>query len=130
MKLKLAHHQGLMMDPAATSLEGTAGHSCSGGKPPGEMGDMASVPKSSGRGLHPQAENELPVPPQPKPGTGRERRAQLLGGGLTWLLDGPPIIYKLYKHACAGDFCPPRLFSPHRPANHLLPRLLSSRKHF
>lgn len=43
------------MDLAATS-----GHSCAGWKPQENRGDMAGVPKSSGHGLHPEAENNLP----------------------------------------------------------------------
>ena len=44
------------MDLAATSAEGTAGHSCTDGKPQDRCGHTADMPKSPGHDLHFQAE--------------------------------------------------------------------------
>lgn len=47
------------MDLAATSAEGTAGHSCADGKPQDRWGHTADVRKSPGHALYFQAENML-----------------------------------------------------------------------
>lgn len=71
--------------------------------------------------LLPPAEKKLPLPQSPS--LGQEGEGGLVPQGrLTWLLDGPPIIYKLYKHASAEDCLELSSSSLTGPANHLLPQ--------
>ena len=74
---------------------------------------MAGVPKSSGHGLHPQAENNLPS--RRSWSLGREGRGGLSSPGQADLVPSwASIIYKRCKHAYAGDFFRTRLFPPYR----------------
>lgn len=63
------------MDLAATSDEAQLGTAAQAGSPGRDW--RTSVVKSPGCSLDPQAENKLPFPPEPEPGTGRKRRAWL-----------------------------------------------------
>lgn len=109
------------MDLAATSAEGTAGHSCADGKPQDRCGHTADMPKSPGHDLHFQA--EIMLSHHRSWSLGRKGEAgSAPQGRLTWLPDRPQLFTNSINMPMLEIALELSSSLHTRPANHLLPQ--------